>query len=165
MGNEARLTDMVFILDKSGSMSGLEKDTIGGFNSMIRKQRTLAGDALVTTVLFDTSIKRLYDGVSIGKVTDMTEEDYEAGGSTALLDAIGSTISAISRRQKRMEGRPDHTIFVIITDKVVQHVGEFFLNIVEEFCISFFHSCKIRFFITGHQNVIGEEDVGMFHDQ
>ena len=59
MGNEARLTDMVFILDKSGSMSGLEKDTIGGFNSMIRKQRTLAGDALVTTVLFDTSIKRL----------------------------------------------------------------------------------------------------------
>lgn len=116
MGNEARLTDMVFILDKSGSMSGLEKDTIGGFNSMIRKQRTLAGDALVTTVLFDTSIKRLYDGVSIGKVTDMTEEDYEAGGSTALLDAIGSTISAISRRQKRMEGRPDHTIFVIITD-------------------------------------------------
>ena len=64
MGNEARLTDMVFILDKSGSMSGLEKDTIGGFNSMIRKQRTLAGDALVTTVLFDTSIKRLYDGVS-----------------------------------------------------------------------------------------------------
>lgn len=62
MGNEARLTDMVFILDKSGSMSGLEKDTIGGFNSMIRKQRTLAGDALVTTVLFDTSIKRLYDG-------------------------------------------------------------------------------------------------------
>lgn len=116
MENEARLTDMVFILDKSGSMSGLEKDTIGGFNSMIRKQRTLAGDALVTTVLFDTSIKRLYDGVSIGKVTDMTEEDYEAGGSTALLDAIGSTISAISRRQKRMEGRPDHTIFVIITD-------------------------------------------------
>ena len=101
MGNEARLTDMVFILDKSGSMSGLEKDTIGGFNSMIRKQRTLAGDALVTTVLFDTSIKRLYDGVSIGKVTDMTEEDYEAGGSTALLDAIGSTISAISRRQKQ----------------------------------------------------------------
>ena len=109
-------TEMVFILDKSGSMAGLEDDTIGGFNSMIEKQRAIPGEAIVTTILFDSTISRLHDGVNIRNIEPMTSKDYTAGGCTALLDAVGTTISTVHTRQKKMEEKPDHTVFVIITD-------------------------------------------------
>lgn len=83
------LTEMVFILDRSGSMSGLEKDTIGGFNAMIKKQKGEAGEALVSTLLFDNQVQLLHDRLDIGKVPPMTEKDYSVRGCTALLDAVG----------------------------------------------------------------------------
>ena len=96
-------TEMVFILDKSGSMAGLEDDTIGGFNSMLEKQRALPGEATVTTVLFDSVVSWLHDGRSIMSIDPMTRKDYIAGGCTALLDAVGTTIATVHRRQKNMK--------------------------------------------------------------
>lgn len=91
-----QLTELVFILDRSGSMHGLEKDTLGGFNSMMEKQKKGEGNALVTTVLFDTEIDVIHDRLPLKSVRPMTEEDYVAGGCTALLDAVGSTIHRIA---------------------------------------------------------------------
>lgn len=112
------LTEMVFILDKSGSMYGLEKDTIGGFNSMLDKQRKVDGEALVSTVLFSNESTVLHDRVSLDQVKNMTAEDYSTDGCTALLDAIGDAVKHIGNVHKyaREEDRPEHTIFVIITD-------------------------------------------------
>jgi len=112
------LTEIVFILDRSGSMSGLEKDTIGGFNSLIEQQKTKEGDALVSTVLFNHDSYVLYDRVPIGSISSMTEEDYFPCGSTALLDALGSAIHHIGNVHKyaRSEDVPEHTMFVITTD-------------------------------------------------
>ena len=90
------LTELVFILDRSGSMHGLEKDTLGGFNSMIEKQRKTEEKVLVTTVLFDSDIEVLHDRLPIRRVRPMTEEDYVAGGCTALLDAVGNTIHRLA---------------------------------------------------------------------
>lgn len=118
-------TEMVFILDKSGSMAGLEDDTIGGFNSMIAKQRALPGEATVTTVIFDSAISWLHDGRSIRNVDPMTRKDYVAGGCTALLDAVGTTIAMVHKRQKDMEDKPEHTVFVIITDGAENSSHEF----------------------------------------
>lgn len=116
MKNE--MTELVFILDKSGSMSGLEKDTIGGFNALIEKQRKLPGDVRVTTVLFNQAYELLHDRINLQGVSPLTEEEYEVGGMTALLDAIGSTIQKISNAQKgTMEDqRADNVMFVITTD-------------------------------------------------
>ena len=112
------LTEVVFILDRSGSMCGLEADTIGGFNSMLKKQKKEKGEALVTTILFSSNSERLHDRVRIEKVRPLTEKDYIACGSTALLDAIGDTITHIGDIHKyaRDEDRPEHTIFIITTD-------------------------------------------------
>ena len=112
------LTELVFILDRSGSMSGLENDTIGGFNGMIKKQRDEEGEANVTTVLFDHNIKTIHDGVNIKELSDMTSKDYYVGGSTALLDAIGSTIKSVNKKQKSLpeEEQAEKVIFVITTD-------------------------------------------------
>jgi len=114
------LTELVFILDRSGSMGGLETDTIGGFNGMIRKQKleTEAGEALVSVVLFDDKQEVLYDRVPLSKVPDMTDKDYYVRGCTALLDAIGGAIHHIGNVHKyaREEDRPEHTLFVITTD-------------------------------------------------
>lgn len=112
------LTEIVFILDRSGSMSGLEADTIGGFNSMIEKQKKEAGDALVSTVLFDNSCEVLHDRASIKDVAPLTERDYCVRGCTALLDAIGGAIRHIGNIHKyaRNEDVPEHTLFVITTD-------------------------------------------------
>ena len=118
-------TEMVFILDKSGSMAGLEDDTIGGFNSMLEKQRALPGEATVTTVLFDSVVSWLHDGRSIMSIDPMTRKDYIAGGCTALLDAVGTTIATVHRRQKNMKDKPDHTVFVIITDGAENSSHEF----------------------------------------
>ena len=112
------LTEVVFILDRSGSMSGLEKDTIGGFNSMIEKQKREAGQALISTVLFNNNSKVLYDRVEVQKIPSMTEDDYSVYGCTALLDAIGGAIHHIGNVHKyaRAEDVPEHTIFIIMTD-------------------------------------------------
>lgn len=111
-------TDLIFILDRSGSMSGLEKDTIGGFNSMLAKQKREEGSATVTTVLFDHEYEIIHDRFNIKSVQDLTDRDYYARGSTALLDAIGSTINKEINVQKRLPecDRADKVIFVIITD-------------------------------------------------
>ena len=112
------LTEMVFILDRSGSMQGLEKDTIGGFNSMIEKQRREEGEALVSTVLFANESAVIHDRVNLRQVEPMTERQYFVGGCTALIDALGGAIHHIGNVHKyaREEDIPEHTVFVIITD-------------------------------------------------
>ena len=112
------LTELVFILDESGSMSGMEADTIGGFNSMIEKQRREAGEALVSTVLFDSEIDVIHDRVRLADVPPLTEADYFVRGCTALLDAVGGAVHHIRtvHRYIREEDRPEKTIFVITTD-------------------------------------------------
>ena len=112
------LTEMVFILDRSGSMGGLEKDTIGGFNSMIERQKKEEGEAIVSTVLFDHEQDVIYDRVDMKKIEPMNEKQYFVRGSTALIDAIGGAIHHISNvhRYIRKEDVPEHTVFVITTD-------------------------------------------------
>jgi uncharacterized protein YegL len=112
------LTELVFIIDRSGSMSGLERDTIGGFNSMIRKQKQAEGEALISTVLFDNVSEVLHDRVNVKEIQQMTEHDYTVRGTTALLDAIGGAIHHIGNVHKyaRQEDVPEHTMFVITTD-------------------------------------------------
>lgn len=112
------LTELVMILDRSGSMGGLESDTIGGCNSMMTKQREAEGEVLVSTVLFDDRIEVLYDRVPLDKVPQMTDKEYYVRGCTALLDAVGRAIHHIGSVHKyiREEDRPEKTIFVIITD-------------------------------------------------
>ena len=112
------LTEIVFILDRSGSMSGLEKDTIGGFNSTIEKQKKEEGEAFVSTVLFDSEMEVLHDRVPLASIAPLTEKEYYARGCTALLDAIGGAIHHIGNVHKyaRDEDRPEKTIFVITTD-------------------------------------------------
>ncbi|MBP5653402.1 MAG: VWA domain-containing protein, partial [Lachnospiraceae bacterium] len=112
------LTEVVFILDRSGSMSGLESDTIGGFNSMIEKQRKEEGEALISTILFDDRTEVLYDRVPVKKIEPMTDRQYYVRGCTALLDAIGGAIHHISNVHKyaREEDRPAKTLFIITTD-------------------------------------------------
>ena len=97
------LTELVFILDKSGSMSGLEADTIGGYNSMLTKQQAVDGECHVTTVLFDHTYELLHDRIDIKAVSPITDKEYQIGGSTALLDAIGKTINKIENAQKHTE--------------------------------------------------------------
>jgi hypothetical protein len=111
-------TELVFILDKSGSMHGLEKDTVGGFNSVIDEQKKLEGEVLVTTVLFSNDAETVHDRVSIDIIKPMTEDDYRTGGCTALLDAVGGTIKHIEDIHKyiRVEDVPEKTMFVITTD-------------------------------------------------
>jgi uncharacterized protein YegL len=111
-------TEIVFILDKSGSMSGLEKDTIGGFNSLLKKQQKEEGAATVTTVLFDHRYEVLHDRLEIGAINAMTEKEYYVEGTTALLDAVGRSINKIGNVQKnsKKEARADKVLFVIITD-------------------------------------------------
>lgn len=112
------LTELVFILDRSGSMADLVSDTIGGFNGLLRKQKEMDGDALVTTVLFDDHYELLHDRVSLAGVAFITEKDYYVRGMTALLDAVGRTIGKIDAAQSHTveSERPEHTLFVIVTD-------------------------------------------------
>ena len=112
------LTELVFILDRSGSMAGLEQDTIGGFNAMMKKQRREPGEALISTVLFDSESQVIHDRVPLDQVPVLTEEEYYVRGCTALLDAVGGAIHHISNVHKyaRREDVPERTLFVITTD-------------------------------------------------
>ena len=112
------LTEIVFILDRSGSMAGLEGDTIGGFNAMIEQQKQEPGEAIISTVLFDTEREVIHDRVDIQKVAPMTRKEYYVRGCTALLDAVGYAIHHIGNVHKyaREEDRPEKTLFVITTD-------------------------------------------------
>lgn len=112
------MTELVFILDRSGSMSGLEKDTIGGFNSMLEKQRKEPGEAVVSTVLFDNEIEVIHDRVPVTNVPSLTDKEYFVRGCTALLDAVGGAIRHIGNVHKyaRREDVPEKTLFIITTD-------------------------------------------------
>lgn len=128
------LTEMVFILDRSGSMYSLTDDTIGGFNSMIEKQKNEEGEAYVTTVLFDTRYEYLHDHVNIQDVEPITNEDYRPGGCTALLDAVGNTINSIGSRLSNTpeDERPEKVVIVITTDGMENASREFTRSKVKE---------------------------------
>ncbi len=113
-----KATELVFILDKSGSMAGLESDTIGGFNSMLQKQKKVDGQCRITTVLFDNHYELLHDRIDIRAVSPITDREYRVGGATALLDAIGLTIEKLTAVQKNTAEayRAENVMFVIITD-------------------------------------------------
>lgn len=121
------LTELVFILDRSGSMAGLESDTIGGYNGFLDKQRALPGEALVTTVLFDDRYELLHDRIALPGVRPVTDRDYFVRGSTALLDAVGKTIEKIVNAHKHTgeNQRPGKTLFVITTDGLENASREF----------------------------------------
>ena len=112
------LTEIVFILDRSGSMSGLEADTIGGFNSLITKQKKEEGEAIVSTVLFDDECQVLHDRKKLEQIEPLTDKDYYVRGCTALLDAVGGAIHHVGNVHKyaREEDRPEKTLFIITTD-------------------------------------------------
>ena len=112
------LTELVFILDKSGSMGGLETDTIGGYNAMLAKQQSVEGECHITTALFDNHYALLHDRIDLKAVTPITEKEYQVGGSTALLDAIGRTIHKIGNAQRHTaeDYRAEKVMVVIITD-------------------------------------------------
>ncbi|MGN7941639.1 vWA domain-containing protein [Virgibacillus sp. 6R] len=126
--------ELVFILDKSGSMAGLEADTIGGYNSMLKKQQKEEGEAFVTTVLFNHDYELLHDRINVKGISPITEDDYQVGGTTALLDAIGSTIQKISNVQKRTneENRADKVLFVITTDGMENASREYTANKIKQ---------------------------------
>jgi uncharacterized protein YegL len=115
---KTNLSELVFILDKSGSMSGLESDTIGGYNAMLKKQQEQPGEAIVTTVLFDDNYELLHNRINIKGIRPITEQEYFVGGCTALLDAIGKTIHKIGNAQRHTseDQRADQVMFVITTD-------------------------------------------------
>jgi uncharacterized protein YegL len=113
-----KVTELVFILDKSGSMAGLEADTIGGYNAMLKKQQKAEGEAIVTTVLFDHNYELLHDRINVKGISPITEDHYEVGGTTALLDAIGFTVQKMINVQKKTteNERAEKVLFVITTD-------------------------------------------------
>ncbi len=112
------LTELVFILDRSGSMSGLESDTIGGYNALLEKQKREAGEAVITTVLFDDRYELLHDRINIRGIAPITDREYYVRGTTALLDAVGKTINKLVNVQRHTaeDERAEHVMFVITTD-------------------------------------------------
>lgn len=133
IGMNKNLTEMIFILDRSGSMSGLVSDTIGGYNGMIDKQRGEEGEASVTTVLFDDRYEILFDNVDIKKVPALTTKEYYARGLTALLDAIGKTVNQVAARHNNSvdSAIPEKTVVVIITDGMENASQEYNLRTVK----------------------------------
>lgn len=121
------VTELVFILDKSGSMAGLEADTIGGYNAMLKKQQKAEGEAIVTTVLFNHEYELFHDRINVRGISPITEEDYQVGGTTALLDTIGFNIQKFVNVQKRTseDERAEKVLFVITTDGMENASREF----------------------------------------
>ncbi len=128
-----KVTEIIFLLDRSGSMGGLEADTIGGFNAFLERQCKLEGETLLTTVLFDDRYEVLWSGVH-AKTVRLTENEYYVRGTTALLDAVGSTILEVNSRIAKAdsEGKPDHVLFVITTDGMENASREFTYDKVKE---------------------------------
>ncbi len=128
------LAELVFIIDRSGSMAGLEEDTIGGFNAMIEQQKSLTGEAVVTTVLFDDQYELLHDRIDVQAVAPLTKENYTVRGSTALLDAIGLTIHKIRKAQESMKEkfRAEKVMFIIITDGQENASKHYTFNMIKE---------------------------------
>jgi uncharacterized protein YegL len=126
IGMSNNITEIIFVLDRSGSMSGLESDTIGGFNSLVRKQCQLEGETILTTVLFDDKYEVLWNGVD-AKQVELTEKEYFVRGTTALLDAVGKTILDVDNRLKYSseERKPEKVLFVITTDGLENASREF----------------------------------------
>ncbi len=157
------LTEMVFILDRSGSMSGLEADTIGGYNSLIEKQKGEPGDAAITTVLFDDRYEMLCDHADIKKVKPMDNKTYYARGCTALLDAIGKTINHVGNRHKFAPDSevPAKTMVVIITDGYENASHEFGLNKVRSMIEHQKTKYKWEFLFLG-ANIDAVETAGTF---
>ena len=131
---KTKITELVFILDKSGSMSGLETDTIGGYNAMLKKQQEEPGEAIVTTVLFDDDYELLHDRINIKGIRPITEKEYFVGGYTALLDAIGKALHKIGNAQRHTsEGqRADKVMFVITTDGMENASREYTYEKIKE---------------------------------
>ncbi len=163
------LTEIVFILDESGSMSGLEKDTVGGFNSFIGRQRNVEGEALVSVVLFSGSSKVLYDRTELSKIEPMTEAMYCPGGCTALLDAVGNAVNHIRTIHKyaREEDQPEKTVFVITTDGEENSSREFTYRKVKELIERQQKDCGWEFIFLGANIDAGEEAarIGIDPDQ
>ena len=130
MNKDQKTAEIVYILDKSGSMFGFTSDTIGGFNSSLRKQKEDIEKGFLTTVLFDTNHYTLHDRVALNEVPDLTDKEYVPGGSTALLDALGNTITHIEKIHHyiRKEDVPEQTVFVIITDGMENASREYSLS-------------------------------------
>jgi len=155
------LVELVFILDRSGSMSGLEKDTIGGFNSLIEKQKAEEGEAFVTTVLFDDCYEMLHDHVNIKDVIPITEKEYYPRGMTALLDAVGRTVNKIGERLASVpeEERPEKVIIVITTDGMENASTEFTLDVVKKMIEYRQKECSWTFMFLG-ANMDAAEEAG-----
>ncbi|MDQ0428531.1 hypothetical protein QOZ98_001357 [Planomicrobium stackebrandtii] len=171
---KTQTTELVFILDKSGSMAGLEKDTIGGFNALLEKQRKLPGEVRVTTVLFNQGYDLLHDRISLEGISPLTEKDYEVGGMTALLDAIGSTIQKISNVQKAtlQDQQADNVIFVITTDGMENSSCEYNYKKIHEMIAQkktaanwefMFFGANIDAVATARQFGVGEEFAVNYH--
>lgn len=128
------LTELVFILDRSGSMSGLESDTIGGYNAMLKKQKKGPGEVVVTTVLFDDKYELLHDRINLRGIEPITDNEYFVRGSTALMDAVGKTINKIGNVQKHIteDERPKHVMFVITTDGLENASQEFSFEKIQQ---------------------------------
>lgn len=124
-------TEIIFVIDKSGSMSGLVKDTIGGYNTFIENQKKEQGNAVVTTALFDHNYDFICVGVDINDITPLTENDYKPCGMTALLDAVGKTIKTVDSRLCKTKNKPENVIFIIITDGEENSSCEFTYDVVK----------------------------------
>lgn len=163
------LTELIFILDKSGSMSGLEKDTIGGFNSLIEKQKKEDGDVLVTTVLFNEKMEIINDRKDIKDINPLTDKEYFVCGCTALLDAIGQTINHVKHVQESMEEsqRPSKTLFVITTDGMENSSREYTYQKIKKLIDLVKEKDKYEFIFLG-ANIDSEEEaakLGIDKDQ
>ena len=157
------ITELVFILDRSGSMSGLESDTIGGFNSMLKRQREQEGDCYVSTVLFDNLTEVVHDRVKLSEVSDMTGKNYVVRGSTALLDAVGDSIRHINNIHKyaRPEDVPENTVFVIITDGMENSSHKYTTEDVKKLIEQQKEKCGWEFMFLG-ANIDAVETAGTF---
>ena len=163
------LTELVFILDRSGSMGGLESDTIGGFNGLLAKQKKEKGKALITTVLFDDKYEILHDRVNIKGVNEITDEDYYVRGCTALLDALGKTITKIYNAQHHTaeEEKPQKTMFVIITDGLENASREYTRTAVKRLIDKMQHDNGWEFIFLGANIDAAEEgrSIGISEDR
>ena len=163
------LSEMVFILDRSGSMAGLEKDTIGGFNSLIEKQKKEQGEAVVTLILFDDQYELIYEHADINKIKPLTNKEYYARGMTALLDAVGKAITQVKNRHLvALENEvPNKTMVVIITDGCENASREFNLNGIKKMIENQKSECQWEFMFLGANidAVSAAADIGITADR